>query len=102
MLTPDQIAAAAARLVAAERTRVQTGLLSLAYPEMSMDDAYAVQAAFVAVRHAAGRRTIGWKIGLTSKASNMRLASRHRIQMCLWMTWRLRMAQPFPQTPSFS
>lgn len=68
MLTPDQIAAAAARLVTAEKTRVQTGLLSLAHPQMTMDDAYAVQAAFVAARHAAGFRTIGWKIGLTSKA----------------------------------
>ena len=35
---------------------------------MTMDDAYAVQAAFVAHRHALGRKTIGWKIGLTSKA----------------------------------
>ena len=35
---------------------------------MKMDDAYAVQAAFVALRHAEGRKTIGWKIGLTSKA----------------------------------
>jgi 2-oxo-hept-3-ene-1,7-dioate hydratase len=34
---------------------------------MTMDDAYAVQAAYVAQRHAEGRRTIGWKIGLTSK-----------------------------------
>jgi 2-oxo-hept-3-ene-1,7-dioate hydratase len=68
MLTQDQIAAAAARLVEAERARVQTGLLSIAHPEMTMDDAYAVQAAFVAARHAQGRKTIGWKIGLTSKA----------------------------------
>jgi 2-oxo-hept-3-ene-1,7-dioate hydratase len=68
MLSKPEIAAAAARLVAAEKTRVQTGLLSLAHPDMTMDDAYAVQAAYVALRHAEGRRTIGWKIGLTSKA----------------------------------
>ncbi len=68
MLTPDAIAAAAAGLVQAERTRVQVGLLSVAHPGMTMDDAYAVQAAFVAARHAAGARVIGWKIGLTSKA----------------------------------
>ncbi len=67
-MTPDQISAAAARLVTAEKTRVQMGLLSLEFPQMTMDDAYAVQAAFVAARHAEGRRTIGWKIGLTSKA----------------------------------
>ena len=35
---------AAERLDEAERTRVQTGLLSLAYPDITMDDAYAIQA----------------------------------------------------------
>lgn len=68
MLSKVEIDAAAARLVAAEKTRVQTGLLSQLHPDMTMDDAYAVQAAYVAQRHAEGRRTIGWKIGLTSKA----------------------------------
>jgi 2-oxo-hept-3-ene-1,7-dioate hydratase len=68
MLTEKEIAAAAERLDTAERTRVQTGLLSLAHPGMTMDDAYAVQAAFVARKLAAGRRRIGWKIGLASKA----------------------------------
>ena len=68
MLSNPEIDAAAARLVVAEKTRVQTGLLSIAHPAMTMDDAYAVQAAYVAQRHAEGRRTIGWKIGLTSKA----------------------------------
>ena len=33
-----------------------------------MDDAYAVQNALVALKIADGRRVIGWKIGLTSKA----------------------------------
>ncbi|WP_426035735.1 2-oxo-hept-4-ene-1,7-dioate hydratase [Cypionkella sp. TWP1-2-1b2] len=68
MLLKPEIDAAAARLVVAEKTRVQIGLLSLLHPDMTMDDAYAVQAAYVALRHAEGRRTIGWKIGLTSKA----------------------------------
>ena len=68
MLSKAEIADAAVRLHVAEQTRVQTGLLSIAHPEMTMDDAYAVQAAYVALRHAQGRKTIGWKIGLTSKA----------------------------------
>jgi 2-oxo-hept-3-ene-1,7-dioate hydratase len=68
MLTESEIAAAAERLDAAERTRVQTGLLSIAHPGMTMDDAYAVQAACLRATKAAGRRRIGWKIGLTSKA----------------------------------
>ena len=68
MLTPQQIAAAASALDAAERCRVQTGLLSVAYPDATMDDAYAIQSAGVQRKLAAGRRIIGWKIGLTSKA----------------------------------
>ena len=68
MLSQSQIQSAASRLFAAEQSRVQMGLLSIQHPEMTMDDAYAVQAAFVAHRHAQGRKTIGWKIGLTSKA----------------------------------
>lgn len=68
MLTQDEILSAARALEEAERTRRQTGLLSLRHPEMTMDDAYAVQGAWVRQKIAAGRRVIGWKIGLTSKA----------------------------------
>jgi 2-oxo-hept-3-ene-1,7-dioate hydratase len=67
-MTPDQINAAAAALFGADQTGQQIGLLSLQYPGMTMDDAYAVQAALVAQHIAAGRRQIGWKIGLTSRA----------------------------------
>ncbi len=67
-MTPDQIEAAASALLAAEATGQQIGLLSLAYPGMTMRDAYAVQAALVARKLAQGRRRIGWKIGLTSRA----------------------------------
>ena len=68
MLTPDEIRQAAERLDIAERTRSQTGLLSLRHPGMSMGEAYAIQSAWVKQKIAAGRRVIGWKIGLTSKA----------------------------------
>ncbi|AGB74567.1 MULTISPECIES: 2-oxo-hept-4-ene-1,7-dioate hydratase [Rhizobium] len=68
MLSQDEIQAAAENLDQAERTRVQTGLLSLKYPQMTMDDSYAVQSAWVQKKIASGRKPIGWKIGLTSKA----------------------------------
>jgi len=68
MLSADEIEAAARDLLEAERTRVQTGLLSLKHPDMTLDDAYAVQAALVRAKLAAGRRIAGWKIGLTSRA----------------------------------
>lgn len=68
MLTKDEIATAAESLDTAERTRAQTALLSLKHPDMTMDDAYAVQSAWVRRKIEAGRKVIGWKIGLTSKA----------------------------------
>lgn len=68
MLTAEQIAAAAERLNEAERSRVQTGILSLEYPSIDMGSAYAVQDAWVKRKVADGRKVIGWKIGLTSKA----------------------------------
>ena len=67
-MSPDQIAAAAQALFDAERSGRQCGLLSQQYPGMTLDDAYAVQAALVARKRAAGARVIGWKIGLTSRA----------------------------------
>ncbi len=67
-MTPDQIDAEAEALFQAEVTGRQRGLISQAYPQAGLDQAYAVQAAFVARKLAAGRRGIGWKIGLTSRA----------------------------------
>src|SRR5690606_597353 len=68
MMTPDEIEAAATSLDEAEQTRVQNGLLSLKHPGITMDDAYAIQRAWVKKKIADGREVIGWKIGLTSKA----------------------------------
>jgi hypothetical protein len=73
-MTPDQITAAAAALVQAERTGVQIGLLSVAHPAITLDEAYAIQAQVVAQKRAAGARQIGWKIGLTSRAMQQALA----------------------------
>jgi 2-oxo-hept-3-ene-1,7-dioate hydratase len=68
MLNDFQIAEAVESLDNAETSRVQCALLSLKYPEATMDDAYAIQSAWVKRKRAAGRKVIGWKIGLTSKA----------------------------------
>ncbi|MQM38748.1 2-oxo-hept-4-ene-1,7-dioate hydratase [wastewater metagenome] len=67
-LTPAQVASAAEALLAAEAKCEQIGLLSLAHPGMTLDDAYAIQAAQMEQRLAQGREIIGWKIGLTSRA----------------------------------
>jgi 2-oxo-hept-3-ene-1,7-dioate hydratase len=67
-MTPSEIEDAAQRLFGAERHRKQIRLLSLDFPDATMDDAYRVQTALVARMAAAGRKPRGWKIGLTSKA----------------------------------
>ena len=72
-MTPDQIAAAAGALFRAERNGRQIGLLSRTYPGITLDDAYAVQAALVVLKRAGGAKVIGWKIGLTSRAMQMAL-----------------------------
>lgn len=72
-MTPEQHAQAAADLLEAEQTGEQIGLLTLKHPEMGMDDAYAVQQAIYRSKLASGRRVVGWKIGLTSKAMQQAL-----------------------------
>ncbi len=67
-LTAEQITIAATQLFDAERTGKQMGLLSVSYPEITLDDAYAVQAELVKQKTNAGRKITGRKIGLTSKA----------------------------------
>ena len=72
-MTPEQHRAAATALIEAERTGRQTGLLSVAHPDIDMDDAYAIQAQVVAAKVAAVDPVIGWKIGLTSRAMQQAL-----------------------------
>ncbi|MEM6825745.1 MAG: 2-oxo-hepta-3-ene-1,7-dioic acid hydratase [Pseudomonadota bacterium] len=67
-MTPQDCANAAADLIEAEASGHQIGLLSLRHPEMGIDDAYAVQTEIIKRKVEQGRRIIGWKIGLTSKA----------------------------------
>ena len=67
-LTADAIHDAARRLFEAEKSRRQIRQLSIEFPDMTLDDAYAVQKALVALKVAAGAVVRGHKIGLTSKA----------------------------------
>ncbi len=67
MLSAAEVERAAADLLAAEDTRAQIGLLTLRHPDITLDDAYAIQSAQMAQKLAMGRKIIGWKIGLTSK-----------------------------------
>ena len=67
-LTAEQIERAAADLSEAERSRKQIGLLSGRHPDLDLDGAYRIQEAFIRKKAEAGRRIVGWKIGLTSRA----------------------------------
>lgn len=56
-----------------ERTRVQVEQFSRRHPAIEMADSYAIQRAWVALKVAEGRKVVGHKIGLTSRA--MQIAS---------------------------
>jgi 2-oxo-hept-3-ene-1,7-dioate hydratase len=55
----------------AERTRTQRRQISVEYPSVTIEDAYAIQRAWVAKKVADGRVIRGHKIGLTSKAMQL-------------------------------
>jgi len=67
------VADLAGRLDDAERTRVPIRQLSLEQPDMTVDDAYAVQRCWVDRKLAAGRTLIGHKVGLTSRVMQQSL-----------------------------
>jgi 2-oxo-hept-3-ene-1,7-dioate hydratase len=67
-LTQNDIRDAAQRLHQAEKTRVQIRQLSLDHRAITIDDAYAIQKAWIEIKLAEGRVVRGHKIGLTSKA----------------------------------
>ncbi|EIU7558467.1 2-oxo-hepta-3-ene-1,7-dioic acid hydratase [Providencia rettgeri] len=68
MLQKDVILQIAQRLNQAEKSREQIRQISLDHPEMTIDDAYAIQKEWVGLKIAEGRILKGHKIGLTSKA----------------------------------
>ena len=67
-LEPALVDALARELHHSERARVQVEHFSKRYPGMTLEDGYAVSRAWVALKLAEGRRAIGHKIGLTSRA----------------------------------
>lgn len=73
-LDDDAVRAAAQALGQAERSHDQIRLLTDRHPDMTMDDAYAIQAEWMRMKQAAGDGIIGWKIGLTSKAMQAALS----------------------------
>lgn len=67
-MNPTLIAELAQRLDQSERTRVQIRQFSREFPDLTIDQAYAIQKAWVDLKVRSGRIIKGHKIGLTSKA----------------------------------
>jgi 2-oxo-hept-3-ene-1,7-dioate hydratase len=68
MLDQNLIQKLAAELHESERSRVQVEHFSKRYPGMTVEDGYAISRAWVARKIAEGRKPMGHKIGLTSRA----------------------------------
>ena len=68
MLSPEQIATIADELAEADRTHGVIPRITARYPDATIEDSYAIQRVWRDKNVAAGRRLVGRKIGLTSKA----------------------------------
>ncbi len=68
MLNEATIRDIATRLHEAERNRQQIRQVSLDHPDITIEDAYAIQRTWVEMKVAEGREIRGHKIGLTSRA----------------------------------
>lgn len=67
-LSAAAIAQIAAELAEADRTHGMIPRITARYPDATVEDAYAIQGVWRDAQQAAGRRLVGRKIGLTSKA----------------------------------
>jgi 2-oxo-hept-3-ene-1,7-dioate hydratase len=67
-ISPQIVADTARRLDSAMADHIQVRSLSHDHPHLDLDDAYAIQHAWAAVRRTAGARLVGYKVGLTTPA----------------------------------
>lgn len=71
MLDRQTIELIAQELEQSEQTGQQARQVSLRYPEMCIEDSYAIQTAWVDLKCSQGRRIRGHKVGLTSRAMQL-------------------------------
>jgi 2-oxo-hept-3-ene-1,7-dioate hydratase len=68
MLDTQIIEQLALSLEESEKSRQPIGIFSHAHPDITIEDAYAIQREWMRIKYAKGRTIVGHKIGLTSKA----------------------------------
>ena len=68
MLSASERKKAVKLLLEAEKTRTPVTQLSTTFPDIEIEDSYAIQGEVVKAKVAGGARVIGHKVGLTSKA----------------------------------
>jgi 2-oxo-hept-3-ene-1,7-dioate hydratase len=71
MLAPELIKTLAQQLYFARKNREAVRHFSKQYPQMTIEDGYAIQRAWVDLEIADGRKIMGRKIGLTSRAMQL-------------------------------
>ena len=67
-MTKKEILAEAKRLHKAEKKRQQVDATTVSHPKMTIDDAYKIQKNWMDIKKKEGRKVVGHKIGLTSRA----------------------------------
>lgn len=72
-LAPDVLNQLAASLEEARATRTPIAPLTASYPDLSVDEAYEIQAAQISTRIDGGAAIKGYKVGLTSEAMQRQL-----------------------------
>jgi 2-oxo-hept-3-ene-1,7-dioate hydratase len=95
-MTENDVRKAAVQLDGVAKTRVPVPILSATRPGMTMQDGYAIQRAWSALRQSRGDDLVGYKIGLTSRAMQLqlkvdapqfgRLHESHRCQTGAWLS----------------
>jgi 2-oxo-3-hexenedioate decarboxylase len=95
-MTVKDIKSAAAKLIAAEDSKTAISRITEEWSNLDLETAYSVQSEVIATRVAQGRRVIGTKLGLTSKAKQVRMGISSPLTAKLLDNYALATDTPIP------